>query len=176
MSSRDQAKELLKRLGEGPKVGCEIGIHQGRMSAELLKRENLTLLMVDNWRPVKGLEHLGFTDEGQLKNKADALHRTEFASSRRIVLHQDSDKACLMVEDKSLDFVFIDGDHSYQGVKTDIKNWLPKIKSYGILSGHDYGNSGERFGAEVKRAVDEFVEDSGLSLDLGEDHTWFVKL
>lgn len=176
MSSREQARELLKRLSGGPKTGAEIGIHQGRMSAELLKREDLTLLMVDNWLPVKGLEGLGFTEDGQKLNKQAALQRTNFASNRRIVLHLNSSDAALQVEDEALDFVFIDADHSYQGVKSDIQSWMSKIKLGGVLSGHDYGNKRERYGEEVKRAVDEFVKESGLKLDLGEDHTWFVKL
>jgi len=42
-------------------------------------------------------------------------------------------------EDESLDFVFIDASHDYEDVKDDIINWLPKVKSGGVLAGHDYG-------------------------------------
>jgi hypothetical protein len=42
------------------------------------------------------------------------------------------------IEDGSLDFVYIDGDHQYESCKNDIKIWLPKIKSNGIIAGHDY--------------------------------------
>ena len=40
--------------------------------------------------------------------------------------------------DKSLDFVFIDGDHKYDAVCEDIRAWLPKVKPGGLLAGHDY--------------------------------------
>lgn len=40
--------------------------------------------------------------------------------------------------DKELDFVFIDGDHSYEGVKQDILDWFPKLRKGGVLAGHDY--------------------------------------
>jgi hypothetical protein len=40
--------------------------------------------------------------------------------------------------DGSLDFVFIDADHSYDAVRADIAAWLPKVKARGILAGHDY--------------------------------------
>lgn len=40
--------------------------------------------------------------------------------------------------DESLDFVFIDADHSYEEVKRDIISWFPKIKPNGFLAGHDY--------------------------------------
>lgn len=35
------------------------------------------------------------------------------------------------------DFVFIDGSHEYLDVKRDINYWKPKMKSGGLLSGHD---------------------------------------
>jgi hypothetical protein len=54
-------------------------------------------------------------------------------------------------EDKSVDFVFIDGDHSYDAVVRDIKAWGPKIKSGGILSGHDYAMP------DVKRACHDVL-------------------
>ena len=41
-------------------------------------------------------------------------------------------------EDGSLDFVFIDADHSYDAVRADIAAWLPKVKHRGVLAGHDY--------------------------------------
>lgn len=41
-------------------------------------------------------------------------------------------------EDESIDFIFIDGNHEYEFVYEDIKYWLPKVKSGGVLSGHDY--------------------------------------
>jgi|APGre2960657444_1045066.scaffolds.fasta_scaffold00584_8 predicted O-methyltransferase YrrM len=42
------------------------------------------------------------------------------------------------IADGSLDFVYIDGDHSYNSCKEDINMWLPKIKQGGIIAGHDY--------------------------------------
>jgi len=56
-------------------------------------------------------------------------------------------------DDEELDFVFIDGDHSYQNVKEDIHLWLPKIKVGGYLAGHDF--SLEWF--SVVRAVEDTI-------------------
>ena len=64
-------------------------------------------------------------------------------------IHSYSWTAAEMFENQSVDFVFIDADHSYESVCKDIDGWLDKIKKGGILSGHDYFNS-----KEVKRAVD----------------------
>lgn len=38
------------------------------------------------------------------------------------------------------DMVFIDGDHSYNGVLRDIETWYPRIKTGGLISGHDVGH------------------------------------
>lgn len=71
-------------------------------------------------------------------------------------IRKDSVEASLDYADKSLDFVFIDADHSYEGVKRDIISWLPKMKNGSILAGHDYGWS-----PDVRRAVkDVFGEGS----------------
>lgn len=47
-------------------------------------------------------------------------------------------EAAATYADNSLDFVFIDADHSYEAVRADIIAWWPKVKSGGIISGHDY--------------------------------------
>lgn len=49
--------------------------------------------------------------------------------------------------------VFLDGDHSYESVKADIEAWLPKVRSGGLLCGHDYSDH-EGFPG-VKQAVRE---------------------
>tara|TARA_R110002050_G_scaffold87687_1_gene185645 strand:- start:4941 stop:5525 length:585 start_codon:yes stop_codon:yes gene_type:complete len=59
-------------------------------------------------------------------------------------------------ENQSVDFLFIDADHSYESVIKDITAWMPKMKfpsatsPGGIISGHDYYNP-----CGVKQAVDE---------------------
>ena len=66
-------------------------------------------------------------------------------------------------EDESLDFVFIDAAHDYESVKKDITAWYPKIKSYGIIAGHDYG-----WNNEVKKAVNEYFEPFNLTIQEAE--------
>lgn len=51
-----------------------------------------------------------------------------------------------------VDFLFIDADHSYDGVKQDLEEWLPKLKNGGYVAFHDYFNNAF---PGVKQAVDE---------------------
>lgn len=62
-------------------------------------------------------------------------------------MRMKSTEAVDLFADNSVDFVFIDGDHSTEAVIADIKAWLPKVKINGILAGHDYDHD------SVKQAV-----------------------
>lgn len=55
-----------------------------------------------------------------------------------------------------IDFLFIDGDHSYEAVKLDCELWLPLLKSGGYVAFHDYWNVHK---PGVKQAVDEMIND-----------------
>ena len=46
--------------------------------------------------------------------------------------------AHLDFEDNSIDAIYIDGNHSYEAVIEDIKNWSPKVKQGGLIIGDDY--------------------------------------
>jgi SAM-dependent methyltransferase len=49
----------------------------------------------------------------------------------------DSVEMSTKIEDESMDIIFIDANHTYNGVKRDIESYLPKVKKGGILCGHD---------------------------------------
>jgi hypothetical protein len=54
-----------------------------------------------------------------------------------------------LMQDSSLDGVFIDAAHDYESVRADIAAWLPRVKPGGFFGGHDIDAPG------VKQAVDE---------------------
>jgi hypothetical protein len=74
-----------------------------------------------------------------------------------------SPSASEMFEDASLDFVYIDGAHDYNSVKSDLDAWYKKLKIGGILSGHDY-HLGDWPG--VYHSVNEFIVTNKLELNL----------
>lgn len=79
------------------------------------------------------------------------------------------------IPDESVDFCFIDADHSKEGCLRDIRAWLPKIKRGpdAWIGGHDYNVSWS--GAwGVREAVLEVFDEKDVELDIGG--TWFVKL
>ena len=64
------------------------------------------------------------------------LKRTKDFSNITL-LKETSDDAVVDLSEK-VDFVYIDGMHTYEQVKKDIANYLPLIKEGGFIGGHDY--------------------------------------
>lgn len=177
-----RAQEVLRRLPDGPVYGAEIGVFRGEMSALLLARPDLTLMMVDSWEGSgkSYAEHSGDWHAGLSQDEQDVFFETadaavRFAGKRAIVSPVRSIKAAAWVPPAVLDFVFIDADHSYEGCVADIEAWASNVKPGGLLSGHDYDNP-DFPGFGVKRAVDEFAARHGHSVELGDNLTWFIRL
>ena len=74
--------------------------------------------------------------------------------------------------DESLDAIYLDADHHYENVKSDLQAWIPKVKIGGIISGHDFYNA-DFNSCRVKDAV---VDVLGSPLKVYEDSSWvFIK-
>ena len=82
-------------------------------------------------------------------------------------IKMNSIEASKQFENNSLDFIFIDADHSYEAVKSDIEHWFPKLKKDGVIAGHDY----QPGYPDVIKAVNEKftnVKNEGCSWIIGE--------
>lgn len=178
-----RANEVLTRIaGLEQPVGAEIGVFAGDMSARLLDgHRGLTLHMVDSWEGSGAAYaddsdwHAALTDEMQNGYMEHSTRKTAFAQTRRHLIRSRSTAAAAKFAAASLDFVFIDADHSYEGCRSDIEAWSTKVKPGGWLCGHDFAHP-EYPEWGVERAVREFVDSAGLTLELGENMTWFVKV
>ncbi len=157
--------------------GAEIGVYCGATSASLLwLQPKLHLLMVDKWDVVDADSSYGKSGDGLIDTPQDnwswiygrAIDNTEFASDRRTIFRGDSVTASLGVEDESLDFVFIDADHSYEGCLRDLRAWAPKIKHDGLIMGHDI-DAPEYPGWGVRRAILDF---GVINPTIGDAATW----
>ena len=82
-----------------------------------------------------------------------------------------SDTCAEQFADESVDLIFIDADHSQEGVAKDLTAWLPKIRRGGVIAGHDYAS---RRHPGVKRAVDEFFADHPRPVEFQADMVWWT--
>lgn len=137
----------------------EIGNHYGCSSlylADILNKRKIdyNLFLVDN-------------SNGDNRKSLKDFVSKEGLSSITFV-DSDSLEAYKLFEDNSLDFLFIDGNHEYSHVRKDIYLWQSKVKSDGIMAGHDYYLT-----TDVKFAVEQQIP--GYLLDvLSTDNNYGV--
>jgi len=131
---------IIKELNErNYKVGVEVGTFQGEYARHILNNWNGVLYLVDIWRNLDWNEYTDTSNRSVEDNIwLDAMNAIRGYEDRALMMRMESKQASKLFTDDSLDFVYIDANHKYEFVKEDIELWWPKVKSGGMLSGHDY--------------------------------------
>ncbi|HWI26930.1 MAG TPA: class I SAM-dependent methyltransferase [Stellaceae bacterium] len=166
--SRLQLLNFLPKGGEG----AEIGVARGEFSKAILDTvKPRKLHLIDPWEHQTREDY--DTDGNNVEDaEQESRYRgviAQFAEAiddDRVILHRRySQDAATFFHDGQLDWVYIDGLHSYQGVRSDLALYQSKVKVEGLIMGHDYTNheraQAMKFG--VVDAVNEFVGSQGLS-------------
>jgi len=109
-------------------IGVEIGVNNAITSRFLLKLPFVNLTGIDPFIDVSP----------DIIDMSYAVFANYPDRSR--LLRAKSEDLIARIPDDSLDFVFIDGDHSFEAVKKDLRMWHPKVKKGGLVSGHDLFN------------------------------------
>ena len=179
LKSHETYMEIVKTNLAIPKIGCEVGVFKGVLSAKLLaKFSSLTMYMVDSYLPNSSVRSISKSKnpmQSQMNLLQTAVTDTLPFEDRRIVLVGKSVQVARLVEDGSLDFVFIDANHACPVVTKDINAWYPKVRSGGLVSGHDYMINHPPNKNRVKKAVDKFVKEHNYEVTVEVTNWWFVK-
>ena len=159
--------------------GIEIGVLKGEYSKIILERwHGGQLYLVDAWRHLDSYIDMNGQDD---KYHYDCLVKTceniKPWQNRAHIIRMDSAASANIFPDEHFDFVYIDADHSYEGVVRDMKAWWPKVKKGGLFCGDDYiPQDGDiwltaqgkepvyagKFG--VRKAVNEFMVKNELKV------------
>ncbi len=130
----------------------EVGTFLGKSAAYMAERvrisgKGLRFWCVDKWDPVryktwwlsnyKPVPPVPAELAGMPLYEAFEMYR-DMTCSNLQVLRKPSVEAAGIFPDGSLFFVFIDAEHRHPDIENDIEAWLPKVRSGGILAGHDY--------------------------------------
>lgn len=162
-------------------IGVEVGVQEGKYSEILLDLwQSGTLYCVDRWLyDPSYIDSANKNQEEQENLYQSTIQRLSKFKERCHLIRKDSIEASKDFKDESLDFVYIDADHSYEGCMKNLKAWYPKVKKGKVFAGHDYLNanfSDTIFG--VKQAVDEFFGDRITDIKvipcINGWHTWLV--
>lgn len=173
------------------RVGAEVGVYKGQLSYEILKAvSNIeTYYLVDPWRHLDSW-NMPFNDntdadfqkiyEEAMKN---TVNNTKFGHKVKVI-RDTTTVARHAIKDGTLDFVYIDGDHTAKGAMLDLIAWIPKVRCGGLVLGDDYADDLDFWGKGVgkydpiyvKSAVDAFAAGLEVKLfDLGRKNWGFVK-
>lgn len=105
----------------------------------------------------------------------DAEYFEEFIRTEAVKLHAGTPSALLAeFPDNHFDFIYIDGDHSYHGVRADLLAAVDKIKETGYIACNDYTiySPLEQIKYGVSRAVNEVCLDFGFEIVYMGLHYW----
>jgi hypothetical protein len=138
--------ELWTRFAHetGASTVAEIGVYRGQFAQRLLDGcpGIVTYYMVDPWR--------NLADWNKPANKPDeifgrffdeAMERTATYEGKRVVLRGTTAEVIDQVPDGSLDFAYIDGDHTLRGITVDLIKVFPKVRAGGWIGGDDFSPS-----------------------------------
>jgi predicted O-methyltransferase YrrM len=114
-------------------------VFKGEFAETILMRWPGRLILVDAWRHMADyLDSWNVDDRAAEQNLAETRQRLARFGDRAEIWRMESGEAAARVPDGSLDFVYIDANHSYEAVKRDLRLWYPKVRGDGLMSGHDY--------------------------------------
>ena len=137
---------LSSSLNIGSKV-VEIGSYLGASSCFLaagLRSKGGMLHCVDTWT------NIGMT-EGKRDTYDEFITNTR-SFSESIAIHRGLSKGIARSFQSSVDLLFVDGDHNYEAVSSDLQSWLPKLQEFSWIIMHDY-----KWEPGVKKAVEEII-------------------
>jgi len=160
------AIKIMKKIFNNKKVkGAEIGVHKGVNAKSILNELNIEkLYLIDTWN--RHIHNEKYND-----NKIYRNILKEFKDNKRIKIIKDfSSKAIKYIKDNSLDFVYIDANHSYKHVYQDITLYFNKVKNNGIISGHNIF-----YPIDVLNAVKDFCNNKKINFIIDNPDWYFIK-
>jgi len=149
---------LFKELGY--KVGAEIGVDRGLYSEALsIANPGVKLYCIDPWKVYN--EYDDITDQHTLNVNYNCTIK-RLAPYNCEIIRKFSVEAINDFADGSLDFIYIDGNHTFNYVLEDINKWSKKVKPRGIVSGHDYilRSHQRKAGFDVKNALELHLQNN----------------
>ncbi len=119
----------------------EVGVYQGDFAAALLQHCSSldAYYMLDPWRHLPDWNKPANQDDVVFNQFFESTKRkTDFAGDRRKILRGTTTEMIHLIPDASLDFAYIDGDHTLRGITIDLLAVYSKVKPGGFIGGDDF--------------------------------------
>lgn len=154
--------QFLHRMPKGG-LAIEIGVWRGEFSRQILDTLAPTeLFLIDPWKSFEDHDEAAFSGreaDEKMDEIAESVVRmfdAEIKAGQVKVLREMSVDALEKFDKDSINFAYVDGDHSYEGVRSDLAALMPKMAKGGIMAFDDYHRRGW-WGDGVLRAIHEFL-------------------
>lgn len=131
--SRDDLPQFFVEMGF--KLGAEIGVDQGVYTEKLCKA-GLTVYGIDPWLAYE--DYIEIDVQKRIDERFNTTKNRLKPYPNARIIRKTSMEAAENIADRSLDFVYIDGNHQLMHVIQDLTVWSKKVKIGGIIAGHDY--------------------------------------
>lgn len=152
-------------------VGIEIGTCRGESAYHILQNcPNVKkLYTIDPYLEFE--DWVGTIPQATLdKNREIATENLKKFGSRVEMIHKKSSDAMDKFLPHSVDFLFVDGDHSKDGTRDDLVNYFKFVKPGGIIMGHDHNL------LTVREGISEFrtICKCRNPLQMVSNQAWFI--
>ena len=120
---------------------AEVGVYRGNFAQKMLEECPCIerYVMIDPWRNLNGWNKPANKDHVTFEEfHREAMQKTDFAREKRMVLRGKTTEVIDQIEDDTLDFIYIDGDHTLKGISIDLISMWPKVKENGFVVGDDF--------------------------------------
>lgn len=132
-------KQILRATNA--KTMVEVGVWKGDFAKYVLEQCEFIeqYYMIDPWAKLPDWNKPYNIDTEVFNDVyAEAMSKTAFASEKVVVLRGRTKEVIEEIPDESLDFAYIDGDHTLRGITIDLIKLLPKMKENGLIGGDDF--------------------------------------
>jgi predicted O-methyltransferase YrrM len=159
---RDRMFDLAAPLLGDNSITVEIGSDKGWWAHRFLKQLPGRLYCVDIWAgPRWRRNELPTKVPGTMAGFYVWLENVHpWFGTRCFPLRGFSDK--VRYKPKNIDFLFVDGGHTYRTVLLDLKTWVPRVRQGGLIVGHDWDG---KWASHVRRAVKKYWPDEKIMTD-----------
>ncbi len=136
-------KQVVEKLSSGASI-LEIGSYHGSSLAFLVveainQGKDINIHSIDPLYEVQPEGNLALKDE-DAQGQKEIFYKNMEPIKDHFIMHEGfSQDVVGQFEDEYFDFIFVDGDHSAEGVYQDCKNYFPKLKVGGVFAGDDWG-------------------------------------
>jgi hypothetical protein len=160
----DTREIMVSSLIPSNSVICEIGVFRGVFSKFLNSLNPQMLILIDYFQGFVGSGDQDGNNFQWVNLDDEYVKVKEWATtySNITVVKGDSSSILSFYPNNFFDMIYLDGDHSYEGVKKDLEQAILKVKKGGWIMGHDYemnvAKAEKLWTFGVREAVDEFCQ------------------